>query len=76
VLFAGLTVVISLLGMFMMNLDTLRSVAAAAALAVLFDHAASVTLLPALLGFVASNIDRLGLPHRAPGEARHQHHVW
>lgn len=62
---AGLTVVISLLGLLLMNLDFMRSVALATMFAVLFTMAASVTLLPALLGFVGRNIDRLGLPHRA-----------
>ena len=67
VLFAGITVVISLLGLFMMNLDFMRSVALGAMSAVLMTMAASLTLLPALLGFVGRNIDRLGLPHRASG---------
>ena len=61
VLFAGLTVVISLLGLFMMNLDFMRSVALSAMMAVLFTMAASVTLLPAFLGFVGENIDRPNL---------------
>jgi RND superfamily putative drug exporter len=65
VLFAGLTVVISLLGMFMMQLDFMRSLSIGAILAVLLTMLASLTLLPALLGFVGNNIDRLGLPHRA-----------
>ncbi len=46
VVFAGITVIISLLGMFMMNLDFMRSVAVGAVLAVLMtmargDHAAT-----------------------------------
>ena len=61
VLFAGLTVVISLLGLFMMNLDFMRSVALSAMAAVLFTMAASITLLPAFLGFVGENIDRPNL---------------
>ncbi len=62
VVFAGLTVVISLLGMFMMNLDFIRSVAVGASLAVLMTMLAATTLLPAFLGFVGRNIDRLRLP--------------
>ena len=62
---AGLTVVISLLGLLLMNLDFMRAVALSAMFAVLFTMAASVTLLPALLGFVGRNIDRFGLPHKA-----------
>ena len=65
VVFAGITVVISLLGMFMMNLDFMRSLALSAVAAVLMTMLASATLLPALLGFVGRNIDRFGLPHRA-----------
>jgi RND superfamily putative drug exporter len=65
VLFAGLTVVISLLGMFMMNMDFMRSLSIGAILAVLMTMLAALTLLPAMLGFVGRNIDRFGLPHRA-----------
>lgn len=62
VLFAGITVVISLLGIFMMNLDFMRAVSIAAVSAVLMTMLASLTLLPALLGFVGRNIDRLRVP--------------
>ena len=48
VVFAGITVVISLLGMFLMNLDFMRSVAVAAISAVLMTMLAAITLLPAL----------------------------
>jgi RND superfamily putative drug exporter len=65
VVFAGLTVVISLLGMFFLNLDFMRSMAIGAVLAVLMTMLAAITLLPAMLGFVGRNIDRFGLPHRA-----------
>ncbi|MPZ23686.1 MAG: MMPL family transporter [Dehalococcoidia bacterium] len=65
VVFAGITVVISLLGILMMDLDFMRAVAISATLAVLLTMLASITLLPALLGFVGNSIDRLGLPHRA-----------
>src|SRR5262245_44217203 len=64
VLFAGSTVIISMLGMILMKLDSARGVAIAISLAVLMTMIASVTLLPAALGFVGRNIDRLGLPHR------------
>ena len=58
VLFAGTTVVISLLGLFMMNLDFMRSMALGSMAAVLMTMAASLTLLPAFLGFVGENLDR------------------
>nr|MDQ3575974.1 MMPL family transporter [Actinomycetota bacterium] len=62
VLFAGGTVVISLLGMLTMGLSYLNGVAASSVLAVLTMLAASLTLLPAILGFVGKNIDRLRVP--------------
>jgi RND superfamily putative drug exporter len=58
VLFAGITVVISLLGMWMMNLDFMRSLSLGAVSSVLLTMLASITLLPAILGFVGYNIER------------------
>ncbi|MEX2236559.1 MAG: MMPL family transporter [Dehalococcoidia bacterium] len=70
VVFAGLTVVIALVGMFAMNLAFIRAVATGAILAVLLTMAAAITMLPALLGFAGRNVDKLGLPHRKerPGD--------
>jgi putative drug exporter of the RND superfamily len=62
VLFAGVTVIISLLGMFLLGLDFLYGVAVAAALAVLFTMIAALTLLPALLTIVGRRVDRLRIP--------------
>jgi RND superfamily putative drug exporter len=62
VLFAGITVIISLLGMFLLGLNFLYGVAMAAALAVLFTMIAALTLLPALLTMVGHRVDRLRLP--------------
>jgi putative drug exporter of the RND superfamily len=62
VVFAGTTVVISLAGLLLMGRDYLWGVALAASLTVLVVVAATVTVLPALLGFVGRNIDRLRLP--------------
>lgn len=64
VLFAGLTVVVSVLGLLVVGLAINRALGIAAASGVAMTMLASVTLLPALLGFVGRNIDRLGLPHR------------
>jgi RND superfamily putative drug exporter len=58
VLFAGSTVVISVLGLLLMRTSIMRGVAIAIALGVLATMAASITLLPALLGFVGRNIDK------------------
>jgi RND superfamily putative drug exporter len=57
VLFAGTTVVISLLGMFLMQLSFMNGIAAGAALTVLATMIASVTLLPAILGFARHRIE-------------------
>ncbi len=58
VLFAGLTVVISLLGMLVMGVTFVTGLALGAAFVVLVTIAASLTLLPALLGFAGDNIER------------------
>jgi RND superfamily putative drug exporter len=57
VVFAGLTVVISLLGMYVMNLGFINGLATGAALTVAVTMLASVTLLPALLGFAQHRIE-------------------
>jgi RND superfamily putative drug exporter len=62
VLFAGITVIISLMGMFLLGLSFLYGVAMAAAVAVLFTMIAALTLLPALLTIVGRRVDRLRLP--------------
>ncbi|MCO5974463.1 MMPL family transporter [Actinoallomurus soli] len=61
VLFAGTTVVVALMGLFVMNQRLLNAVAVAASLTVLMTMVTAVTLLPALLGFTGRNIDRFGL---------------
>ncbi|WP_407549794.1 MMPL family transporter [Streptomyces sp. Pv4-95] len=52
VVFAGATVCIALLGMLILQLNFLNGVALAASLTVLLTVAASITLLPALLGVI------------------------
>ncbi|MEU6079726.1 MMPL family transporter [Streptomyces sp. NPDC047108] len=52
VIFAGVTVCIALLGMLVLRLDFLNGVAIAASLTVVLTVAASITLLPALLGMI------------------------
>nr|WP_180218611.1 MMPL family transporter [Streptomyces albus] len=54
VVFAGATVCIALLGMFVLRLGFLNGVALAAGLTVVLSVAASVTLLPALLGMIGT----------------------
>ena len=65
VLVAGGTVVISLLGLFVVGLPYLYGVALSAIIAVLVVMAAAVTLLPALLGFARERVDRLRVPFAA-----------
>ncbi|MEZ5260081.1 MAG: MMPL family transporter [Ilumatobacteraceae bacterium] len=57
VLFAGITVVISLMGLFLMGLDFVQGIALASSAGVLMMMAGSLTLLPALLGWVGRRID-------------------
>jgi RND superfamily putative drug exporter len=64
VLFAGTTVVVSVLGLLVVGLDVNRALGIAAASGVAMTMLASVTLLPAVLGFVGGHIDPFGLPHR------------
>ena len=58
VLFAGGTVVISLLGMFMMGIDFINGLAITASITVAITVLASLTLLPALIGFAGMNVER------------------
>ncbi len=62
VLFAGMTVVISMLGILLMGQPAMNGFAFTVVLAVLVVMAASVTLLPAILGFAGRNIERLHVP--------------
>ncbi len=59
VVFAGSTVVLSLLGLFLLGVPFIYGAALGAVIAVLLVMTASVTLLPAALGFAGANIDRL-----------------
>ena len=62
VVFAGSTVVVSIFGLVLMGRDYLWGVALATSLAVTVVVIASVTLLPAMLGFAGRSIDRFRLP--------------
>jgi RND superfamily putative drug exporter len=63
VLFAGIVVVISFLGILLMGFNFVQGVAVGGAAAVFVTMLASITLLPAVLGFVGRNIDKLHIPH-------------
>jgi RND superfamily putative drug exporter len=58
VLFAGTTVVISMLGMLVMNVDFITGLAVSAAAVVAVTVVASLTLLPALLGLAGDRTER------------------
>ncbi len=62
VLVAGTTVVISLLGLFLMGVSYMQGVAVAASMSVLVVMAASITLLPALLALIGTRVNKLRLP--------------
>src|SRR5262249_6210075 len=64
VVFAGSTVVLSLLGLFLLGLPFIYGAALGAIIAVLLVMAASLTLLPAGLGFAGTSIDRLRIGRR------------
>jgi RND superfamily putative drug exporter len=74
VLFAGTTVLISLLGLFLIGIQYFDGLAVGTILAVMAVMAASLSLLPAMLGFSGLAIDRLHLPgllrSPAPGTRR------
>ena len=62
VLFAGTTVVISLGGMLLMGVTFVQGLGIGAAAVVAVTMVASLTLLPAILGFAGRNIDKLSIP--------------
>ncbi len=69
VVFAGLTVVVAMLGILLVGQPSLTGFAFTASLFVLVTMAASLTLLPALLGFAGRNIERLHVPFVAKQQA-------
>jgi len=62
VFFAGITVIIALLGLLLMGLNFMQGVAIGAAMAVLFTMVAALTLLPAMIRVVGTWID--GIPRK------------
>ena len=63
VLFAGTTVVIAILGLFLAGLPAISGMGAAVALVVTVSMVAAVTLLPGLLGLAGTKIDKFSI-HR------------
>src|SRR5690606_16498433 len=79
VIFAGITVVISLLGMVLMNISFVQGLGVGAASVVAITMLASVTLLPAILGFAGKNIDKFkvpGIKHEVAGSDKGIWNTW
>jgi RND superfamily putative drug exporter len=76
VLFAGCTVIVAILGLFTIGLDMIRGLAVGISIGVLMTLLAALTLLPAVLGFVGTNIDKFGLPHRRRAERAGHQSIW
>jgi putative drug exporter of the RND superfamily len=76
VLFAACTVVISLLGMMLLGVSFVYGLALGTIAAVLLVLAASLTLLPAMLGFAGRAIDRLRVPGIRMATTPGPHSVW
>jgi RND superfamily putative drug exporter len=72
VLFAGITVVIAVLGLFVVGVEYLRGTALATSLAVLVVMLTAITLLPALLAMLGRRVDRLKLPGVATAHERRE----
>src|SRR4030088_2651539 len=79
VLFAGITVIIALLGQFALGVSFLYGLAVASALAVLMTMLAALTILPAVLSRFGERIARPGRRARRSGEssaAREARGMW
>ncbi len=82
VLFSGVTVLISLSAVMLVPSPAFRSMALGIMLAVIFILAATLTLLPAVLGRLGDRVDRLSLPwvhqgeHRSPRFAAWGERLW
>src|SRR5262249_2916607 len=76
VVFAGSTVMVSVLGMFLMGLPFLHGLSVGISLAVAIAVLAALTLLPALLGFVGFNIDRWRVGRRRDSTRETYWHRW
>src|SRR5437763_5722153 len=83
VLFAGSTVVIAILGLFLAGIPAISSMGLAVAIVVVASMIAAVTLLPGLLGLAGTKIDKLSIhrkshvakPAHATVSGRWAHHV-
>ena len=75
VFFSGVTVMLGLAGLMLFDFAILRSIGIAGAITVGLAVAASLTLLPALLGVLGANVDRLAV-RRLSGGAINEQGPW
>lgn len=66
VLFAGILVVLALLGMLLLGVSITDAIAVSAAIEVAFTMAAALTLLPAVLSLLGRRVNSLRVPGRHP----------
>ncbi len=71
---SGLTVVVALAGMFLVDIQGFRSMAVGSMVVVTLAVLAGLTLLPAVLALLGRRIDRLAV--RRPNRARHRASGW
>ncbi len=76
VLLAGTTVCVAILGLFALQVSSENGVAVSVALAVALTMAASLTLLPALLGFLGSKVLRRAEREQVGTESRQGSNGW
>jgi RND superfamily putative drug exporter len=78
VVFAGTTVAIALLGLWISGIAFVGMMATAAAIVVIVAVVAAVTLLPAFLGFAGRGIDRLSVRriHRNADASARTENIW
>ena len=76
VVFAGTTVMISVLGLYLMGVSFVQGLAVGTSLTVALVMLASITLLPAVLGFAGRGIDKLSVRGRRTREVHSRESVW
>ncbi|HEU4398073.1 MAG TPA: MMPL family transporter [Actinomycetota bacterium] len=76
VLFSGMIVVLALVGMLLIPTTIFRSLAAGAILVVIAAVAASLTLLPALLGLLGDRVNALRVRRRSALERERRGGIW
>ena len=72
VMFSGITVVLALIGMVLIPVNIFISIGAGAIFVVIASMAASLTLLPAVLGLFGDRINALAIPFIGKAQARYE----